>query len=46
MTAAQGSGLMEKSTVPYALVVDDDALILMDACDIVNGGAKVGHSAA
>ena len=26
---------MEVSTTPYALVVDDDALILMDACDIL-----------
>lgn len=26
---------MEKSTIPYALVVDDDPLILMDACDIL-----------
>lgn len=26
---------MEKSTEPYALVVDDDALILMHACDIL-----------
>lgn len=26
---------MEKSTVPYALVVDDDPLILMNACDIL-----------
>ena len=26
---------METSTDPYALVVDDDALILMDACDIL-----------
>ena len=26
---------MEKSTMPYALVVDDDALILMDASDIL-----------
>ncbi|MCW2410871.1 MULTISPECIES: response regulator transcription factor [unclassified Sphingobium] len=26
---------MEKSTTPYALVVDDDALILMHACNIL-----------
>ena len=26
---------MSKSTVPYALVVDDDAVILMHACDII-----------
>lgn len=26
---------METSTVPYALVVDDDPLILMHACDIL-----------
>jgi CheY-like chemotaxis protein len=26
---------MEKSTEPYALVVDDDAMILMHACDIL-----------
>jgi DNA-binding NtrC family response regulator len=26
---------MEKSTTPYALVVDDDALILMDASEIL-----------
>lgn len=27
---------MTLSTVPYALVVDDNALILMDACDILD----------
>lgn len=26
---------MQPSTVPYALVVDDDAIILMHACDIL-----------
>lgn len=26
---------MQQSTVPYALVVDDDAFILMNACDIL-----------
>lgn len=26
---------MDPSTIPYALVVEDDALILMHACDIL-----------
>ncbi|TVV75751.1 response regulator [Sphingomonas solaris] len=26
---------MTMSTVPYALIVDDDPIILMDACDII-----------
>lgn len=30
-----GLGLMVLSTIPYALVVDDDAMILMHACDIL-----------
>jgi CheY-like chemotaxis protein len=28
---------MAASTIPYALVVDDDAMILMHACDILEG---------
>jgi hypothetical protein len=27
--------MMEQATIPYAFVVDDDAFILMDACDIL-----------
>ena len=36
---------MDKSTVPYALVVDDDALILMDASDILRDAGFRVHEA-
>lgn len=36
---------MESSTSPFALVVDDDPIILMDACDILEDAGFRCHSA-
>lgn len=36
---------MKKSTTPYALVVDDDPIILMDACDILEEAGFRFHEA-
>ena len=37
---------MDLSTIPFALVVDDDAMILMDACDILERAGFRFHEAA
>ncbi|MGK6324624.1 response regulator [Sphingomonas sp. DT-51] len=36
---------MSASTIPYALVVDDDAIILMDACGILEDAGFRTHEA-
>jgi len=41
----KGSCRMDTSTIPFALVVDDDPIILMDACDILENVGFRCHSA-